>query len=95
MTESALEDIVRKAGERFDIDAVRIVHRVGRVLPEDPIVLVAVTSAHRGDAFRACEYLMDYLKTKAPFWKKETTDEGERWVEDRASDVAAAARWNG
>jgi molybdopterin synthase catalytic subunit len=94
MTESALEDIVRAACERFDINAVRIVHRVGRVLPEDPIVLVAVTSAHRGDAFRACEYLMDYLKTEAPFWKKETTDEGERWVEDRASDVAAAARWN-
>ena len=70
-----------------------VIHRVGRLLPGDPIVLVAVASRHRGEAFAACEYIMDALKTRAPFWKKEETAEGERWVEARASDDAAAARW--
>jgi molybdopterin synthase catalytic subunit len=94
MTELALSDMAREAAQRFGLDAVRIVHRVGRVQPENPIVLVAVTAAHRGEAFRGCEFLMDYLKTRAPFWKKEQTDGGERWVDARESDDEAAARWN-
>jgi molybdopterin synthase catalytic subunit len=93
MTEAALREIAREAGERFSLQRVRIVHRVGRVLPGDALVLVAVTAAHRGEAFHGCELLMDYLKTRAPFWKKEETDQGERWVEARASDDDAAARW--
>ncbi len=93
MTESALREIAEAAAERFDLQRVRVVHRVGCILPTQPIVLVAVTAAHRGEAFRGCEYLMDYLKTRAPFWKKEATDQGERWVEARHSDAAAAARW--
>lgn len=93
MTEAALRAITDEAVERFGLHAVRIVHRVGRVLPADPIVLVAVTAAHRGEAFRGCEFLMDYLKTRAPFWKKEETDQGEHWVEARDSDTDAAARW--
>jgi molybdopterin synthase catalytic subunit len=93
MTEAALEQIAAEAVARFALHRVRIVHRVGRMLPTDPIVLVAVTAAHRGEAFRGCEFLMDHLKTKAPFWKKEETDSGERWVETRASDEEAAARW--
>jgi molybdopterin synthase catalytic subunit len=93
MTEAALRAIAEEAAERFALHAVHIVHRVGRVLPTDPLVLVAVTSIHRGAAFRGCEFLMDYLKTRAPFWKKEETPQGERWVEARASDDEAAERW--
>jgi molybdopterin synthase catalytic subunit len=95
MTENALRGIAEEAAERWEVNAIRIVHRVGHLAPQDAIVLVAVTSAHRGEAFRACEFLIDYLKTRAPFWKKETTDEGDRWVEARASDDDAADRWKG
>lgn len=93
MTESAIESMVRQARERFDLRRVRIIHRVGPLAPQDQIVLVAVSSAHRGQAFQACEFLMDYLKTQAPFWKKETTPDGARWVDARSSDDAALARW--
>lgn len=93
MTEKALEEIVAQAKSRCDIYDALVVHRVGKLLPLDQIVLVVVTSAHRGDAFEACEFLMDYLKTQAPFWKKEATPDGARWVEARESDSAAAARW--
>ncbi len=93
MTEKALEAIVADARGRWDVYDVRVVHRVGTMAPTDPIVLVLVASAHRGDAFAACEFVMDYLKTRAPFWKKEATPQGERWVEARASDDDAAARW--
>ena len=93
MTESALADIVAGARQRFDIRNALIVHRVGALLPGDAIVLVAVTSAHRGMAFDACRYIMDLLKTQAPFWKKERTPDGERWVDARASDDDAARRW--
>jgi molybdopterin synthase catalytic subunit len=93
MTEKALEAIVADARGRWDVYDVRVVHRVGTLAPTDPIVLVLVASAHRGDAFAACEFVMDYLKTRAPFWKKEATPQGERWVEARASDDDAAARW--
>ena len=93
MTESALEEIAAEARRRFDINDALIIHRVGALAPGDQIVLVAVTSAHRGMAFDACEFVMDFLKTKAPFWKKERTPKGERWVEARASDDEAASRW--
>jgi molybdopterin synthase catalytic subunit len=93
MTEKALAAIVAEATQRWDIYDALIVHRVGKLEPTDQIVLVAVSSAHRGDAFAACAFVMDYLKTKAPFWKKEDTPAGERWVEARASDHDAAARW--
>ena len=93
MTERALEEICNQAQARWDIRKVRIVHRIGVLQPMDQIVLVAVSSAHRGEAFGACEFIMDYLKTRAPFWKKEVTPEGPRWVEARDSDEAAAARW--
>jgi molybdopterin synthase catalytic subunit len=93
MTEKALEAIVTEARARFDIYEALVIHRVGALKPTDQIVLVVVTSAHRGEAFDACRFLMDYLKTRAPFWKKERTAEGERWVEARASDDSAAARW--
>ena len=82
-----------RRGARFDIYDALVVHRVGTLRPTDQIVLVIVTSAHRGDAFDACRFLMDYLKTKAPFWKKERTPDGDRWVEARPSDEQAAARW--
>jgi molybdopterin synthase catalytic subunit len=94
MTEKALGKLVDDACARWALLDVTVIHRVGRLLPGDPIVLVAVASAHRGEAFAACEFIMDYLKTQAPFWKKEETPEGERWVEARASDDAAAARWS-
>jgi molybdopterin synthase catalytic subunit len=94
MTEKALEKIVDEARQRWDIYDALVIHRVGRLKPTDQIVLVVVTSAHRGEAFRACEFLMDYLKTRAPFWKKEQTAQGGRWVEARTSDDAAAERWN-
>ena len=93
MTEKALAALVDDACSRWTLLDVTVIHRVGRLLPGDPIVLVAVASQHRGEAFDACEFIMDYLKTQAPFWKKEETTEGERWVEARASDDAAAARW--
>jgi molybdopterin synthase catalytic subunit len=94
MTEKALAKIADEARGRWDLIDILIVHRVGRMLPTDQIVLVVVTSAHRGEAFAACEFLMDYLKTQAPFWKKEQTPEGSRWVDARATDDAAAQRWN-
>ncbi len=93
MTEKAIEAMIDEAFKRFDIRAARVIHRVGPLMPLDQIVLVVVTSAHRGAAFQACEFLMDYLKTQAPFWKKETTPEGSRWVDARVSDDAALARW--
>jgi len=93
MTERAIEQMIDAAMQRFDIRAARVIHRVGRLEPLDQIVLVAVTSAHRGQAFQACEFLMDYLKTQAPFWKRETTPEGARWVDARVADDAALARW--
>jgi molybdopterin synthase catalytic subunit len=93
MTESAIEAMIDEAHRRFDILAARVVHRVGVLEPGAQIVLVAVSSAHRGVAFQACEFLMDYLKTQAPFWKKETTSEGARWVDARVTDDAALARW--
>ena len=93
MTEKALAKIVDEAQSRWDIIDVLVVHRVGTVHPCDQIVLVIVSGAHRGEAFAACEFVMDYLKTQAPFWKKEETAEGARWVDARASDDDAAARW--
>lgn len=93
MTEKALAAIVDEAKSRWDILGALVVHRVGPLAPTDQIVLVGVTSAHRGEAFAACEFIMDYLKTRAPFWKKEATPDGARWVEARASDDDAAARW--
>ena len=94
MTERALEDIVAQAKRRWDVIDVLVIHRVGELKPLDQIVLVAVTGSHRGEAFAACEFVMDYLKTEAPFWKKETTPDGTRWVEARESDDAARARWS-
>ena len=94
MTEKALEAIAARAHQRWTLRDVLIIHRVGELAPGDQIVLVAVTSAHRGEAFAACEFIMDYLKTEAPFWKKEVTPEGSRWVAARASDDEAAARWS-
>jgi molybdopterin synthase catalytic subunit len=93
MTESAIEAMIDAAFQRFDLYAARVIHRVGLLQPRDQIVLVAVTSAHRGESFQACEFLMDYLKTQAPFWKKEQTPEGARWVDARVSDDVALARW--
>ena len=93
MTEKALAALVDEAKRRWTLLDVTVIHRVGRLLPGDPIVLVAVASSHRGEAFAACEFIMDYLKTQAPFWKKEETPQGERWVDARASDDAAAERW--
>ncbi len=93
MTQKALEAIEIEAKMRWNIIDSLIVHRVGIMQPLDQIVLVVVSGAHRGDAFRACEFIMDYLKTSAPFWKKETTSHGERWVEAKISDDAAKARW--
>ena len=93
MTEKSIEAMVDEAFARFDILAARVVHRVGLLQPLDQIVLVAVASAHRGESFAACEFLMDYLKTQAPFWKKEATPEGARWVDARVADDAALARW--
>ena len=93
MTERAITAMAEQAAQRFDIRAARVVHRIGRLQPCDPIVLVAVASAHRGQAFQACEFLMDYLKTQAPFWKKEHTTEGAQWVDARVADDEALARW--
>ncbi len=96
MTEKSIEATIDAAFDRFDIYAVRVIHRVGKLQPMDQIVLVAVTSAHRGESFKACEFVMDYLKTQAPFWKKEQTPNAAstaRWVDARASDDAALAKW--
>ena len=93
MTEKSIEAMIDEAQRRFDIHGARVVHRVGLLQPTDQIVLVAVTSAHRGQSFQACEFLMDYLKTQAPFWKKEQTPRGAQWVDARVSDDAALARW--
>ncbi|MGB7183347.1 MAG: molybdopterin synthase catalytic subunit MoaE [Burkholderiaceae bacterium] len=93
MTENALKQICSEASERFDIYDSLVIHRYGPLEPLDQIVLVAVTSAHRGESFAACEFIMDFLKTRAPFWKKEVTPDGERWVQARESDNKSAARW--
>ena len=93
MTERAIEAMIDAAMQRFDIRGARVVHRVGVLQPGAQIVLVAVASAHRGTAFQACEFLMDYLKTQAPFWKKETTPSGAQWVDARVADDASLARW--
>ena len=93
MTRKALEDICTQAHSRWDLIDTLVIHRVGRLVPGDRIVLVGVTSAHRGEAFAACEFIMDFLKTRAPFWKREDTPQGTRWVEARASDDDAAGRW--
>lgn len=93
MTEKSIEAMIDAALARFDLRAVRVIHRVGRLQPLDQIVLVAVTAAHRGEAFQGCEFLIDYLKTRAPFWKKETTPDGARWVDARVADDEALARW--
>ncbi len=94
MTEKALEGIASRATERWRVLDLAIIHRIGALKPADQIVLVMVASAHRGDAFEACEFIMDYLKTEAPFWKKETSDRGEKWVEARKSDIFAQKKWN-
>ncbi len=94
MTEKALQSIAERAGERWQVIDLAIVHRVGALKPAEQIVLVMVASAHRGDAFAACEFIMDYLKTEAPFWKKETTGQGAKWVEARKSDIFAQKKWD-
>ncbi len=93
MTEKAIEAMIDEAHQRFDIFGARVIHRIGVLQPADQIVLVAVTSAHRGESFKACEFLMDYLKTQAPFWKKEQTATGAKWVDARVSDDDALAKW--
>ncbi|WP_223564154.1 molybdopterin synthase catalytic subunit MoaE [Pantoea agglomerans] len=94
MTEKALQEIVDAARERWPLQRVTVIHRVGELFPGDEIVLVGVTSAHRGSAFSAAEFIMDYLKTRAPFWKREATEKGDRWVDARGSDHQAAQRWD-
>ena len=93
MTEKSIEAMIDEALKRFDIYAARVIHRIGVLQPLDQIVMVTVTSAHRASSFQACEFLMDYLKTQAPFWKKEQTPQGARWVDARVSDDAALAKW--
>ena len=93
MTEKSITAMMEEATKRFDIHGARVIHRIGLLQPQAQIVLVAVTSAHRGMSFQACEFLMDYLKTQAPFWKKEVTPDGSRWVDARVSDDKALARW--
>ena len=93
MTERAIEAMIDQAHGRFDLRAARVIHRVGLLQPLDQIVAVVVSSAHRGEAFKGCEFLMDYLKTQAPFWKKETTPDGARWVDARVADDESLARW--
>jgi molybdopterin synthase catalytic subunit len=95
MTEKALEEICAQAHARWNLLDTLVIHRVGALVPGDRIVLVGVASAHRGEAFEACEFIMDYLKTRAPFWKREDTPQGTRWVEARSSDDASAERWKG
>ena len=93
MTEKAIEAMIDEAQQRFDIFNARVIHRIGLLKPLDQIVLVAVSAAHRGESFKACEFLMDYLKTQAPFWKKEHTPTGAHWVDARASDDSALRKW--
>jgi molybdopterin synthase catalytic subunit len=93
MTEASIHKMLDQARNRFDIQGAKVIHRIGLLMPLDQIVLVAVTSAHRGQSFQACEFLMDYLKTQAPFWKKEATPQGHRWVDARVSDDQALQRW--
>ena len=93
MTEKALREIVSEARSRWELERVAVIHRVGQLYTGDEIVLVGVSSAHRGNAYAANEFIMDYLKTKAPFWKRETTTQGDRWVEERESDLQAAEKW--
>ena len=93
MTEQSIESMIDQAHQRFDIFGARVVHRIGVLAPTEQVVLVVVTSAHRGESFQACEFLMDYLKTQAPFWKKEQTPHGAHWVDARVSDDAALAKW--
>jgi molybdopterin synthase catalytic subunit len=93
MTESSIERMIDEAHQRFDFYNAQVIHRVGPLQPMDQIVLVAVSSAHRGESFKACEFLMDYLKTQAPFWKKEETPDGSKWVDARVSDDEAMAKW--
>ena len=93
MTEKSIEEIITQARGRWTVFDALVIHRVGTLRPTDQIVLVIVASSHRGDAFAACEFIMDYLKTRAPFWKKEATPSGVRWVEARATDAIAAERW--
>ena len=93
MTEKSIEAIIDKATERFGIFGAKVIHRIGLLQPMEQIVLVAVTSAHRGKSFEVCEYIMDYLKSEAPFWKKEQTEQGARWVDARVSDEQALKRW--
>ena len=93
MTEKSIERMINEAQQRFEMISTKVIHRVGILNPLDQIVLVAVTSAHRGQSFQACEFLMDYLKTQAPFWKKETGPNGSHWVDARVSDDQALARW--
>ena len=95
MTEKSLHDIVAQARERWPLYGAQVIHRVGPLAPLDQIVLVACSAAHRGEAFAACEFIMDYLKTDAPFWKKEQTPDGARWVDARVTDDKAKARWEG
>ena len=94
MTERSIMQIITQATERWQLLGATVIHRIGRLVPGDQIVFVAVSSMHRAEAFAACEFIMDYLKTQAPFWKKELTPQGERWVDARCSDKAAAARWS-
>ena len=94
MTEKALQGIAEKALARWQLVDLAIIHRIGALRPADQIVMVSVLSAHRGDAFAACEFVMDYLKTDAPFWKKETSEQGSKWVEARKSDVSAQKKWD-
>ncbi|WP_370229615.1 molybdenum cofactor biosynthesis protein MoaE [Marinobacter nauticus] len=94
MTEQVIQGLIDEAGRRWDVQRARVIHRVGRLALADQIVLVGVCSAHRGDAFAACEFIMDALKTSAPFWKKEITREGEHWVEQKESDVARSQGWS-
>ena len=93
MTEKAIEEIIGQARSRWQVLDALVIHRIGKLRPMDQIVLVVIASGHRGDAFAACEFIMDYLKTRAPFWKKEQTGQGARWVEARDSDDIAAERW--
>ncbi len=94
MTEKVLQDICSEARSRWSLHNIRIIHRIGALQPADQIVLVGVSSAHRGDAFSACEFIMDFLKTRAPFWKKEQTPTGDRWIDTRDTDSDAAVRWH-
>ncbi|MBY5937015.1 molybdenum cofactor biosynthesis protein MoaE [Marinobacter nauticus] len=93
MTEQVIQGLIDEAGRRWDVQRARVIHRIGRLALADQIVFVGVCSAHRGDAFAACEFIMDALKTSAPFWKKEITREGEHWVEQKEADVARSRNW--